>query len=237
VAAAKLKAKIASRRGEPAAAWINDLALSESAGVPKTPESTSAAIGSSGSAEPVTDYQQVVLDAVRKVLGLSDRQAIDPTTTFMELGFDSVSSVELTNRLQELVSFRLSVTICFEFPTPVALARHLRESLETRDAAVRKQDELSDRRSLVLTYYQLGALAHEQHRLGEAESYYRQALDISLASGDARSAARTYHQLGTLAQEQHRLSDAETYYRRALEFAPRQDTESMPYSPTSSPAP
>ena len=48
----------------------------------------------------------------------------------------------------------------------------------------------------------------------EAETNYRQALDIYLEFGDRHGAASTYHQLGTVAQEQRRFDEAEASYRK-----------------------
>ena len=52
----------------------------------------------------------------------------------------------------------------------------------------------------------------------EAETAYRQALDINLEFGDRHSAAGTYHQLGIVAQDQRRFDEAETNYRQALDI-------------------
>ena len=75
-----------------------------------------------------------------------------------------------------------------------------------------------DRESLGVVYHQLGAVAQEQRRFGEAEASYRQALNITLESGDRHIAARTYHQLGTVALEQRRFAEAEASYRQALDI-------------------
>ena len=61
-------------------------------------------------------------------------------------------------------------------------------------------------------------VAQEQRRYDEAETSYRQALDIYLEFGDRHGAAGTYHQLGSVAQEQRRFAEAETSYRQALDI-------------------
>ncbi|WP_051116283.1 type I polyketide synthase [Amycolatopsis nigrescens] len=67
----------------------------------------------------------VVLDAVADVLGHPDPTALDPKRPFSSLGFDSLTAVELRNRLSADLEVRLPATLVFDHPTPAALAAHL----------------------------------------------------------------------------------------------------------------
>ncbi|WP_230424272.1 type I polyketide synthase [Streptomyces radicis] len=62
-------------------------------------------------------------------LGHTGPNAIDPTRGFTQAGFDSLATVELRNRLNEVTGLRLASTALFDHPTPLALARHLAEQL------------------------------------------------------------------------------------------------------------
>ncbi|WP_460806068.1 thioester reductase domain-containing protein, partial [Nocardiopsis aegyptia] len=76
---------------------------------------------------------RIVLDAVRtevaEVLGHTDPGALASSSPFPELGFDSLTSVELRNRLESATGLRLAPTVVFDHPTPSDLAAYLRTRL------------------------------------------------------------------------------------------------------------
>ncbi|MFJ8747523.1 SDR family NAD(P)-dependent oxidoreductase [Embleya sp. NPDC127516] len=78
---------------------------------------------------PEGEAQAAVLDAVREqaavVLGHPSGAAIDADEAFTHLGFDSLTAVELCNRLASSTGLRLPSTIVFSYPTPRELGRHV----------------------------------------------------------------------------------------------------------------
>ncbi|MDN3353026.1 type I polyketide synthase [Actinomadura sp. DC4] len=69
------------------------------------------------------------------VLGHGSAASVDPARTFKWLGFDSMSTVDLRNRLQSRTGLSLMTTALFDHPTPAALAGHLRTLVDGAPAA------------------------------------------------------------------------------------------------------
>ncbi|MFJ9953653.1 type I polyketide synthase, partial [Kitasatospora sp. NPDC091207] len=74
----------------------------------------------------------VVCREIAVVLGHAGADGLDRDRTFAELGFDSLTAVDLRNRLTALAGRRLPATLAFDYPTPTALVAYLRTELRDR---------------------------------------------------------------------------------------------------------
>ncbi|WP_413116844.1 type I polyketide synthase [Streptomyces sp. CY1] len=100
-----------------------------------------------------TDRQAILLDLVRQeaayVLGYASVGRIGPDTAFTDVGFDSLTVIELRDRLLARTGLRLPATFAFDFPTPLTLADHLTTHLSADTTQDPVLDEVARLEELV----------------------------------------------------------------------------------------
>ncbi|MBP2327134.1 acyl transferase domain-containing protein [Kibdelosporangium banguiense] len=86
------------------------------------------------------EQQRMLLDLVRGhvavVIGYDNGSEVDPGRAFKDLGFDSVTAVDLRNRLGAQTGLKLPATVVFDYVSPQALAEHLWSLLCASEEAV-----------------------------------------------------------------------------------------------------
>ncbi|TCO60872.1 acyl transferase domain-containing protein [Actinocrispum wychmicini] len=155
-ALALLDAAIASQRPQVVAARLNFQALREQAangtmapplrGLVRAPLRTAAAEDRSDLARKLAgltpdeqdlELTELVRSHAAAVLGHGSTDTVPAERAFRELGFDSLTAVELRNRLNSATGLRLPATVTFDHPNATALAVYIRGQLTVGSATPR----------------------------------------------------------------------------------------------------
>ncbi|WP_079432439.1 type I polyketide synthase [Streptomyces katrae] len=111
----------------------NALTQGTDADAADAPEGAAGELRQRLDAKGAAERHRILLELVRtvaaQVLGHDSLDAVAPASAFRELGFDSLTAVELRNRLGAATGLRLPTTIGFDHPTPTALARRLHDEM------------------------------------------------------------------------------------------------------------
>ncbi len=126
VVAARLDPARLADRGGAIPPLLSGLVRSAARGLAAGRQDSAGGLVGRLAALPSDERAGVVTGLVRAhaavVLGHGSAQDVDPGRAFRDLGFDSLTAVELRNRLGAVTGLRLPATVVFDYPTPAALA-------------------------------------------------------------------------------------------------------------------
>ncbi|MEU5980429.1 thioesterase domain-containing protein [Streptomyces sp. NPDC047315] len=151
---------------------------------------------------PESDRGRLLLDLVTSqvatVLGHASGSSIEPDATFPEMGFDSLTAVELRNRLTAATGLRLPATLIFDHPTPTALAQHFRTCFDVHEGSSERAASTARTREAT-GLSELFVAACRQHRLKEVTLATQQlaAFRTQFTEDDRSGAAVETVRLGT----------------------------------------
>ncbi|KJK54863.1 hypothetical protein UK12_32325, partial [Saccharothrix sp. ST-888] len=115
-------------------------ALKDGGAGPESQAATGGALAGRLAGVSPAERERILLDLVTShvaaALGYPGPEAVDTGRAFKELGFDSLTAVELRNRLGAAAGIKLPATLIYDHPTSLALVRHLDEELSGAAAGI-----------------------------------------------------------------------------------------------------
>uniref|UniRef100_UPI0037704E4C type I polyketide synthase n=1 Tax=Streptomyces sp. BK79 TaxID=3350097 RepID=UPI0037704E4C len=114
----------------------------ETPGASRTADLRSRLAGAATETERTDLVHRVVVRELAGVLGHHDAAGIDADRGFFEMGLDSLTAIELRNRLDAATGLRLPTAALFDHPNVHALTRHLTAALAPEDATADGDSEL-----------------------------------------------------------------------------------------------
>ncbi|HEV3168847.1 MAG TPA: acyltransferase domain-containing protein, partial [Actinocrinis sp.] len=99
-------------------------------GLPAIDDAPAPPAASSAPVAATADVRELLSGEIAAVLGLDSSSRIAVDLSFKALGFESMTSVELRNRLSAATGLRLPTTLVYDYPSPRELADYLRAELD-----------------------------------------------------------------------------------------------------------
>ena len=135
-------------------------------GKPPAP-AAGTALGRQLAGLPPADQHHLLTELIRAeaaaILGHPSPDAVQPARAFRDLGFDSVTAIELRNRLAATTALALPATLIFDYPTPTLLSRYLQAKTIDREAEY--QPVLKEIENLECTLSEVGANNDERSKI------------------------------------------------------------------------
>jgi pimaricinolide synthase PimS1 len=114
-----------------------------------TPATLAAQLQAMTPAQRRTTIETLIRAHAAATLAYPSPDAIDPAAAFTDLGFDSLTAVELRNRLATATGLRLPATLIFDHPSPAALTHYIQNELVPEPAPPSIEDELDQLAALL----------------------------------------------------------------------------------------